>query len=228
MGTGRLWETSEWEGEKRWGAGEARERGGRAGGRWAGARVAQGRQEQGVGRTEGGGGGSGLISVASSPTIQTHTVGGTLSRAAALGGASRPVTEPRPHVALASSLAAALTPFRDALLDASGRDDKTHAPRALRPSEGALRVGSPCGERRRAPPGVAARANKPVRLSGSDGAAARGLQYPDLHPRTNSWPRLRRERLPRSSFPHFVLPLQELIHQPSRTPKRSLPYITFS
>lgn len=90
--------------------------------RRAGARVAQGRQEQGVGRTEGGGGGSGLISVASSPTIQTHTVGGTLSRAAALGGASRPVTEPRPHVAFTSSLAAALTPFRDALLDASGRD----------------------------------------------------------------------------------------------------------
>lgn len=168
-------------------------------------------------------GGSGLISVASSPTIQTHTVGGTLSRAATLGGASQPVTESRPHVALASSLAAASTPFRDALLDVLDRDYKTHAPRALRPSESPLRVGSPCGECRRAPPDVAARANKPVRLSGSDGAAARGLQYPDLHPRTNSWPRLRRERLPRSSFPYFVLPLQQLIHQPSRTPKRSLP-----
>lgn len=47
VGTGRLWETSEWEGEKRWGAGEA----------WERVRAAHGRQGQGVWRTEGGGGG---------------------------------------------------------------------------------------------------------------------------------------------------------------------------
>lgn len=81
VGTGRLWETSEWEGEKRWGAGEARERGGRAGGRGGRGHgwPRGGRSREWGGRREEEGG---PVSLALPPRrLSKHTPWGAHSRA---------------------------------------------------------------------------------------------------------------------------------------------------